>query len=147
MNIVNNIDVQLENIRNGDETLAKEISDAALDAVLAGIGKFDQNGVVIQVTPQWEKFMRYFAGNEQELARLCGKEKAFNDSEWGLHCLAYMAGDSDCTSETQSTTGAKRTMTLMEELAPSRRMLETLDAEGVDLANLRSSNSEGDGTK
>ena len=105
-----------------DADLALRIAEAGRDAVLAGMQTPDG-----EVTPQWERLMKFITDDPRELERLCGKDTVFNDSQWGLYCLAYIAGDSDCTSETPGATGMKRTMTL-PQLA-DRDLLGTLDRE------------------
>lgn len=75
--------------------------------------------------PAWETLMREFTDDKTELDRLCGKDEWFMKQPWGQLCLAYIAGDSICTSMTARKTGAKRTM--RED--PSRGMEELIDKE------------------
>lgn len=129
MHIGDKIDEVRQRIIDGDQTLANIISRAGLKAIFTGIGQFDHNGVVTNPTFEWKDLMRNFANDQKELDRLCGKEAFFNRSDWGLACLAYIAGDSTCTSDTTATTGTKRSMLAHED----RQMLENLDAEQDDL--------------
>lgn len=118
-----------------DTTLANDIARDGIKALISGMGTLE-NGVVTKVTDDWKNLMRHFAAdNSRELERLCGQDRDFNGSEWGMHCLAYIVGDSTCTSETTMRGGTRRSMLLVDELAnPSRNMLENLDAEGGALA-------------
>lgn len=124
-----------------DITLANDIARDGLEAIFAGLGPFE-NGVFTTVTEEWKGLMRHFAAeNSRELVRLCGQDRDFNRAEWGRHCLAYIAGDSVCTSETTMETGVKRSMLLVDQIAnqlgkPPRRMLEILDAEDEDLERI-----------
>lgn len=106
-----------------EPTLANDIARDGRAAIFAGIGTFNGDGVVTSVTPEWTKLMTHFKNNDDELKRLCGQEKQFNQADWGLECLAYIAGDSTCTSDTTYGTGTKRSMLLH----PDRKMLEILD--------------------
>ncbi len=111
---------------------ARDFAKAALKAALKGIGEFDAaDKVVTKVNTQWEDFMKLITTDATELARLCGKDTAFMDKKWSKHCLAYMVGDSTCTSTTNITTGPRRTMDM--DIVLTRRMREMLDAEGTDL--------------
>jgi hypothetical protein len=120
-----------------DPILAGDIARDGLKAIFSGTGPWE-NGVVTAVTEEWKTLMLHFAPeNSRELERLCGQDRDFNGSEWGKHCLAYIAGDSGCTSETTMATGTKRSMLLVDQFAnPPRRMLEILDAEGADLERI-----------
>jgi hypothetical protein len=117
-------------IEKGNSSLADELARLGVKAMFAGIGTFDEETrVYTNITPEWIELMENFAHNQTELDRLCGKDREFNDSEWGKVCLAYICGDSTCTAPTARKGGTSRSM--KEE--PLRRMLETLDAERDDL--------------
>lgn len=75
--------------------------------------------------PAWELLMREFTDDKTELDRLCGRDDWFMAQPWGQHCLAYIAGDSTCTSETALRTGTKRSM--RED--PTRGMEQLIDKE------------------
>lgn len=122
-----------QEIEDGNTSLADEMADLGLKAVFAGLGPFDRtSGVFTSVTTAWQDLMEKITTDPTELSRLCGKDKTFNESEWGVVCLAYIAGDSICTAPTARRGGTARTMS--EDL--TRQMLETLDAEETDLPNL-----------
>lgn len=150
LQIVDKIDEVIQRILgdpdNGidpDTVLANTIAQDGLEAIFAGLGPFDEaTGVFPTVTEEWTKLMKHFAAEDSdELKRLCGQDRDFNRTEWGRHCLAYIAGDSDCTSETTMRGGTKRSMLLVDQVAdelgkPRRRMLEILDAEVDDLKRI-----------
>lgn len=99
-----------QEILDGNTTLGNDIAQDAISAMFKGIG-----------SPEWETFMRRFSTNTAELNRLCGREASFNNSRWGLACLAYIAGNGVCTALTATETGTERGMT--------PPMLVNLDAE------------------
>ena len=80
--------------------LAERISDAGVQAILAGMKNSEG-----EVTKEWKELMEFFANNDKELERLCGQEQKFNESPYGLKCLAYIAGNSTCTVRTATMTG------------------------------------------
>jgi hypothetical protein len=125
------LDIARQRVLDGDEAFAEKVAQNALAAMFAGMGRFDRNGVIVEGTIEWETLMLNFTDEPQELARLCGKERLFNGSDYGLACIAYIAGDAPCTSHTGDTTGTKRTMMLQTE----RNMLENLDADLSDMPN------------
>ena len=53
----------------------------------------------------WSDYMRLFASNPAQLARLNGEEAAFNKTTWGLKASAYMVANGCCGSETTAATG------------------------------------------
>jgi hypothetical protein len=115
-----------------DPDFAFELAEAAIAAMSAGMGN-----AAGEVPSKWETLMRIFTNDQTELDRLCGRDQVFMNSQWGKFCLAYIAGDSVCTSETTMRGGTKRSMLLVDQLAnPPRRMLEILDAQGVDLQTI-----------
>jgi hypothetical protein len=73
---------------------AARIQREAVEAVLKGIG-----------TPEWERYMRNFHSNSQQLQRLTGQDEKFMQSTWGPLILAYIAGDALCGGGTTVTTG------------------------------------------
>lgn len=85
------------------KTRADDIAKAGKKAIMAGMRKDDGT-----VTTEWEDLMKFFKNDQRELDRLCGREKEFNRSRWGLMCLAYIAGNSLCTVTTTETTGTER---------------------------------------
>jgi hypothetical protein len=126
------IEAVRQEIATGEnEGLANQIARDGLAAIFAGIGRFDRNGVVVEVTPEWKTLMGHFANNKTELARLCGKDRLFNGSDWGQASLAYIVGDSTCTIQTAGETGTGRSM----NLHPERNMLGNLDAEPESVVN------------
>lgn len=134
MRIGQNIEnVRREIKKNGNVMRANRIARDGIAAIFAGIGKFNEEGVVTEATAEWKRLMSHFATTQEELDRLCGKEKNFNASDWGMVCLAYIAGDSTCTSTTTDTTGTRRSMLV----DPDRRMLENLDAEVKDISKFK----------
>ena len=78
--------------------------------------------------------MSKFTNTPEELNRLCGMEPEFNSSRWGMACIAYIAGNSTCTSETATATGTVRAMSL--------EMIKNLDAEGARLADFKNAEIE-----
>lgn len=106
-----------------DPDLAKRLAKAGKDAIIAGMLK--PNG---DTTEQWTKLMEFVTDDPKELERLCGQDPAFLESDWGPYCLAYIAGDATCTSETPGSTGTRRTMMFLDEVA-DRNLLEILDME------------------
>lgn len=113
-------------IEDGDAVLANDLAKAAEDAIFAGIGRFNQDRVVVEGTKEWERLMKFFTDDPKELARLCGKDRGFNGSSWGLRCLAYIAGDGGCTSMTARAGGTMRTINVQQD---SVAMLTNLDYE------------------
>lgn len=109
-----------------DPDLATRLAKAGRDAILAGMLMPDG-----KPTDQWKALMEFVTDKPTELARLCGQDPVFNASEWGRFCLAYIAGDSTCTSETPGVTGTRRTMVFLDEVA-DRRLLEVLDMEQTE---------------
>lgn len=122
--------VRLEIINGTTPSMAEDLARAGVKAIFAGIGEWDAAGeVVVNVSPEWTDLMKLFVPDDaKELARLCGQDKDFNESDWGLACLAYIAGDSTCTAPTAWTTGGKRSMIMH----PDRDMIKNLDAETTD---------------
>ena len=111
MKITSNIEKVRQEIIAGTTT-GVEVAEDAMEAIFNGLG-----------SDEWEKLMKRYASDDKELERLCGREDAFNQTQWGKFCLVYIAGDSTCTSETALTTGTLRTMTIV----PEREMLKVLD--------------------
>ncbi len=72
----------------------------------------------------WCEFMDKFADTKEQLDRLTGKDKAFNETMWGMQCLAYMASNSTCTSDTITGTGTLRNMPIDMVLALDRDLPE-----------------------
>ena len=93
MNIVGNIEAQRAFILNDEAgagfTRAEDIAAAALDAIRHGMD-----------SPEWEEFMKYYAKTGEELDRLCGREKDFNDTAWGRMTPTYIAANALCTVRT-----------------------------------------------
>ena len=104
-----------------DPNEGKNLADLAFAALDAGMG-----------STAWRKLMSRFTDDQDELRRLNGLDEEFNEKQWGKFCLAYMLGDSTCTSETAMETGTHRTMSL--PALADRKMKDLLDAEGDDLA-------------
>lgn len=124
MEINKKIEAVRMEIKNGNKALGEKIGDDGLKALITGMR--DANG---KTTPEWEALMSNFTDDQKELDRLCGREEAFNKSRWGLFCLAYIAGDSTCTSDTAMTTGARRSIVLRDLMNGNTEMQDTLDAE------------------
>ncbi len=112
--------------------LADEIAKAGKDAILAGMLKDDGS-----VTPEWENMMKYFKNDQKELDRLCGQEQGFNNSRWGLMCLAYIAGNSLCTITTTNTTGTERNFTDVMKYNLDAESNPAPDSRTKDLDNYR----------
>jgi len=129
MKIMKKIEEVRQKVISGDidpNDLAKD----GIEAIFAGMQR-----PLGTATPEWEKLMRHFVNDDKELDRLCGKEPSFNGSRWGLACIAYIAGNSVCTSETATVTGTSRSMSL--------EMIKNLDAE----ENLNLAHFDNDDTK
>ncbi len=103
-------------------TRAADIAKAGKAAIIAGMRNADGS-----LTAEWEKMMEFFANDQRELDRLCGRENDFNNSRWGIMCLAYIAGNSLCTITTTDTGGTERNF--------SDVMKYNLDAEAEDLTD------------
>jgi hypothetical protein len=111
MQIVANIEKIRNEIMAGSRS-GTDVARMALRAISDGMG-----------SKAWEELMGLYASNSEELNRLCGREPNFNQTQWGMFCLAYIAGDSTCTSETAMETGTLRSMNIV----PDREMKELLD--------------------
>jgi len=111
-------------IKNGDTELADKIGGDAVKAIFKGMR--DASG---GVTPEWIALMSNYTDDQAELDRLCGKDQAFNNSKWGSVCLAYIAGDSTCTSDTAYMTGGRRSIITRDLIAGNTEFQDTLDAE------------------
>lgn len=101
----------IENIRRvrqraaSDPIFAGDLRRLAVDAIRFGM---EDNG---SVTTSWGDLMTHYKSNEVQLRRLCGQEPAFVQSDWGLACLAYIAGNSTCGIDTATMTGTERGFT------------------------------------
>src|SRR6185369_2874958 len=118
LRIVENLERVRQDIENGTGPIsAADLAKLAIDAIFKGIGTFDGD-VVINVNPKWKELMKVYTPVEgsNELKRLCGEDLTFMRTTWGRHCLAYIAGDSTCTSETAKKGGTKRSMLLVDEI-------------------------------
>ena len=128
MRIKEKIDlVSQEIVQNGNTELARRIAFDGLDSIIAGM----RTGTG-ETTPEWRRLMSHFTDDADELKRLCGEDPRFNDTEWGLFCLAYIAGDSTCTSDTTMRGGTLRSIRMHDELAGNNDLKDTLD---VDFPN------------
>jgi hypothetical protein len=131
MNIIKNIDdVRKRIVVDEDEALGQTIQNQSIEAAIKGMR--DSNGTV---TKEWKDLMRnYGAEGSVELGRLCGEDADFMNSKWGKLCLVYILGDSGCGPQTTITTGARRSLTLRDEMSLGIEMRDNLDAEGEKLA-------------
>lgn len=100
MRITEKLNNVRQRILNGDVTLADDIAADGIAAIFAGIN-----------SDKWQILMKNFAADgSPELERLCGRDTDFNNSRWGMACLAYIAGNSICTATTAAATGTIRGM-------------------------------------
>ncbi len=102
----------IENIRRirqkvaSDPVFAGDLRRLAIDAIRFGMEKDDGTP-----TPQWKELMSNYASDKTQLERLSGEDEAFENSDWGLACLAYIAGNSTCGIDTATMTGTERGFT------------------------------------
>ena len=130
MNIKGNIRAVAKAIDDGNDDLGMKIGNAAILAITSGM----KSGIPGHPS-DWEKLMDFFANPVkgspayvEEMDRLCGRDTDFLNVTYGKYCLAYIAGDSTCGSDTTGTTGTLRTILMHDKKAGRPEMQNLLDA-------------------
>jgi Animal haem peroxidase len=119
MNIAEKIEILRQRVIKG-EVSANALARDGIKAMKMGM----QRPLGTRTT-EWAALMGYITDDADELTRLCGLETRFNESRWGLASVAYIGGNSLCTSETVTATGTLRAMSI--------EMIKNLDATGDTL--------------
>ena len=87
---INEIHTKVTDDPVGTANMANEFQSLAAQAALGGIK-----------SRAWEKYMRKFASNKDQLKRLLGEDTDFNDNApWAAESLAYIVANSTCGIET-----------------------------------------------
>ncbi|MEQ1606551.1 MAG: hypothetical protein ABL999_16955 [Pyrinomonadaceae bacterium] len=84
-------------ILDDEGTFAADLRDLAIEAFKGGMN-----------SKEWEDLMKNYADSSAQLNRLCGRDKIFNRSDWGMACIVYVAGNSSCGTDTATMTGTER---------------------------------------
>lgn len=111
-----------------DKSLGHEIGIQAMKVIFEGhaLG-----------SSEWRTLMEFYADPETpELKRLCGDDTEFMKLDWGRRCIAYIAGDCACGSETITTGGALRSILDRDRVTSTDDMWNTIDATGPELQRL-----------
>jgi hypothetical protein len=125
--VIQNIRRVRAKVMGGDTIFTDDLTKKAINAIVAGMR---DNG---QVTDEWKALMEIYAVDDQtQLDRLCGKDPVFMAGDWARECLAYIAGNSTCGSDTATMTGTERNFNTQ-----MRDKLELFEASPTpDLANV-----------
>jgi hypothetical protein len=117
LKIVENLERVRKLIEDGDKS-GSALAELGKEAMFKGIG-----------SNEWETLMKEFVPEgSKELDRLCGRDHWFMSQDpWGPLCIAYIAGDSNCTSATARRGGTMRTMAEV----PGRNLLAFIDQESL----------------
>ncbi len=111
----------LHNKVNGDGTYGRKVGDAAMKAMMKGLG-----------SEEWKNYMSLFADSSEQLTRLSSTELDGND-EWLPHIRAYIVANGTCAPGTDAKTIANLT-NLQSDIDKRNPLTNAALSEAVDPA-------------